>query len=152
MKNVKNLDLKMLWSDNINNDNIKPVNNMNDNDDIKDLGLKVFWFEKILIRLRRLRMFQTKELIIKSKSESDEKERWLDLKFKTLLLSCALDSAFNNILIITLNNRKLNDSKFDNAIAIWCFFIINLASVVMIIMLLWLHIVARFLLFMTRYC
>ena len=142
MKNVKNLDLKMLWSDNINNDNIKLVNNMNDNDDIKavndikDLGLKVFWFEKILIRLRRLRMFQTKELIIKSKSESDEKERWLDLKFKTLLLSCALDSAFNNILIITLNNRKLNDSKFDNAIAIWCFFIINLASVVMIIMLL----------------
>ena len=63
-------------------------------------------------------MFRTKKLIIKSESESDEKEKWLNLKSKTLLLSCVLNSTFDNILIITLNNRKLNDSEFDDAIAI----------------------------------
>ena len=50
MKNVKDLDLKTRWSDDINdNGDMKVVNNM------KDLSLKVFWFE-ILICLKRLRM------------------------------------------------------------------------------------------------
>ena len=61
-------------------------------------------------------MSRAKELIIKS--ESNEKERWLDLKFKTLLLSYVLNSIFDNIIIIALGNRMLNDSKFDDAIAI----------------------------------
>ena len=87
-----------------NNDDIKAVN------DIEDLDLKVFWFE-ILIYLKRLRMSRAKELIIESKS--NEKEKWLDLKFKTLLLSCALNSIFDNIIMIALSNRMLNDSKFD---------------------------------------
>ena len=113
---------------------------MNDNgdmkvvNDMKDLGLKVFWFKKILIYLRRLRMSRAKELMIKSKS--DEKERWLDSRFKTLLLSCVLGSIFDNIIMIALNNRMLNDSKFDDAIATWWFVIINLANVVMMMMLL----------------
>ena len=56
--------------------------------------------------------------MIEFESESDEKERWLDLKFKTLLLSYVLNSVFDNIIMVALSNRKLNDSKFDNAIAI----------------------------------
>ena len=108
IKDVKDLGLKMRWSDNINNDDIKVVN------DMRDLDLKVFWFEKILIRLKRLRLSQTKKLMIES--ESDEKGKWLDLEFKNLLLSYVLNSAFNN-LMIALSNRKLDDSKFD-AIAI----------------------------------
>ena len=125
MKNVKDLDLKTRWSD---NDDIKVVN------DMKDLDLKVLWFE-ILIYLKRLRMFRAKELMIES--ESNKKGKWLNLKFKILLLSCyILDLIFDNIIMIALNNRMLNDSKFDNAIAIWWFVIINLASVVMMIMLL----------------
>ena len=39
---------------------------------MKDLNLKVFWFE-ILICLRRLRMSRAEKLIIESKS--DEKKR-----------------------------------------------------------------------------
>ena len=112
-------------------DDIKVVN------DIKDLDLKVFWFEKILIHLRRLRLSQTKKLMIKSESESDEKGKWSDSRFKDLLLFYALSSVFDN-LIIALNNRKLNDSKFDDAIAIWCFVNINLASAVIMMILLWL--------------
>ena len=51
-------------------------------------------------------------------SESNEKKRWSELKFKTLLCPLllsyyALSSVFNNIIIIALNNRMLNDSKFD---------------------------------------
>ena len=93
----------------MNDDDMKIVN------DIKDLDLKVFWF-KILICLRRLRMPRAKELIIES--ESDEKKKWSDLKFKTLLLSYyVLSSVFNNIIMIALSNRMLNDSKFDDAIA-----------------------------------
>ena len=56
-------------------------------------------------------MFLTKKLIIES--ESDEKKRWLDSKFKVFLLSYVLGSVFGNIIMITLNNRMLNDSKFD---------------------------------------
>ena len=109
MKSVKDLDLKTRWFDDINdNDDMKVVN------DIEDLGLKVFWFE-ILICLRRLRMFRMKRLMIES--EFDEKERWLDLKFKTLLLSCVLNSTFDNIIMIALSNRMLNDSKFDTKVA-----------------------------------
>ena len=52
-----------------------------------------------------------KELIIESKS--DEKEKWSDLKSKVLLLSCVLNSIFDNIIMIALNKRILNDSKFD---------------------------------------
>ena len=88
-----------------NNDDMKVVN------DMEDLGLKVSWFKRILICLRRLRMSRAKDLIIESKS--NEKERWLDLKFKILLLFCVLDSIFDNIIMIALNNRMLNDSKFD---------------------------------------
>ena len=156
IKDVKDVNLKVLWFDNMNNDDIKVVNDINDGDmkvinDMKGLGLKMLWFKKILIRLRRLRMPRTKKLIIKSESESDNEEKWSDSKFKTLLY-CALDSAFDNI-IIALNNRKLNDPKFDNAVAIWCFVIINLANAVIIIILLWLlYVVARLLSFMTRYC
>ena len=117
--------------------------------DMKDLGLKVFSF-KILICLRRLRMSRAKKLIIESKF--NEKEKWLNLKSKTLLLSYVLNSVFDNIIMIALNNRMLNDSKFDE-VAIWCFVIINLANVVMIMMLLWLfHVVARLLSFIIRYC
>ena len=126
MKGVKDLDLKMRWSD---NDNMKVVN------DMKDLGLKVFWFKRILIRLRCLRLSWTKELIIEFKSEFDEKGRWLDSKFKNLLLSYVLDSVFDN-LMVALSNRKLNDSKFDNAIIIWYFANISLASAVMMMILL----------------
>ena len=94
-------------------------------------------------------MSRAKELIIEFKS--DEKKKWLDSKFKTLLLFCVLDSIFDNIIMVALSNRMLNDSKFDK-IAIWCFVIINLANVVMMIMLLWLlYAVARLLLSMTRY-
>ena len=110
IKDVKDLDLKVLWFDNINNDNMKVVNNM------RDLSLKVLWF-KILIYLKRLRMPRAKKrLIIKSKS--NEKERWLNSEFKILLLSCyVLSSVFDNIIMIALSNRMLNDSKFDDAIA-----------------------------------
>ena len=106
IKDVKDLNLKMRWSDNMNNDNdIKVINNM------RDLSLKVFWF-KILIYLRRLRMPRAKkELIIKFKF--NEKEKWLNLKFKNLLLFYILNSVFDNILMIMLINRILNDSKFD---------------------------------------
>ena len=81
--------------------------------DMKDLGLKVFSFE-ILICLKRLRMSRAKESIIEFKS--NEKERWSDSKFK-ILLCCILSSVFNNIIMIALSNRMLNDSKF-NKIAI----------------------------------
>ena len=62
-----------------------------------------------------------KELIIESKF--NKKEKSSDLKFKILLYSlllsyCVLNSIFDNIIIITLSNRMLNDSKFDNAIEI----------------------------------
>ena len=132
IKDVKDLDLKTRWSD---NDDMKVVN------DMKDLDLKVFWF-KILICLKHLRMSRAKKLIIEFKF--NEKEKWSDLKFKTLLLSyCVLSSFFNNIIMVALGNRMLNDSKFDNAIAIWWFVIINLASVIMMMILLWsLYIVA----------
>ena len=56
-------------------------------------------------------MPRAEELIIES--ESDEEERWLDSKFKTLLLSCVLNSVFDNIIMIALGNRMLNDPKFD---------------------------------------
>ena len=61
------------------------------------------------------------ELIIESKFNT--KERSLDLKFKALLCSLllsyyVLSSVFDNIIIIALGNRMLNDSKFDNAVAI----------------------------------
>ena len=59
-------------------------------------------------------MSRTKKLMIESESESDEKEKWLDLNFK-ILLYCVLDSVFDNIMI-ALNNRKLNDSKFDTIV------------------------------------
>ena len=125
MKDVKDLGLRTRWSD---NDDMKIVN------DMKDLSLKVFWSE-ILICLKRLRMPRAKKLIIESRS--DKKEIWSDSKFKTILLSyCALNSAFNNIIMITLNNRMLNDPKFDDAVATWWFAIINLANVVIMMMLL----------------
>ena len=125
IKDVKDLDLKMRWSD---NDDMKAVN------DMRDLGLKVLWSE-ILLYLKRLRMPRAKELMIKS--EFNEKERWLNSEFKTLLLSCyVLNSVFDNIIMIALGNRMLNDSKFDDAIAAWWFVIINLISVVMMMMLL----------------
>ena len=144
MKGVKGLNLKTRWSDDMNDDDDMKVVN-----DMKDLGLKVLWSE-ILICLRRLRMSRAKELMIEF--ESDEKERWLDSKFKILLLSYALDLIFDNIIMIALNNRMLNDPEFD-AIAVWWFVIINFASVVMMMVLLWLlYVVARFLSFMTRYC
>ena len=54
IKNVKNLGLKMRWSD---NDDIKIVN------DIKDLNLRMFWSEKALKCLRRLRMPRAKKKI-----------------------------------------------------------------------------------------
>ena len=144
IKGVKDLNLKTRWFDNMNNDdNMKIVNNM------KDLNLKMLWFE-ILIYLKRLRMLRAKELMIKSKF--NKKEKWSDSEFKALLLSYTLNSIFDNIIMITLGNRMLNDSKFDK-IAIWCFVIINLASVIIMMMLLWLlYVVARLLLFMTRYC
>ena len=60
-----------------------------------------------------------KELIIESKF--NEQEKWLNSKFKNLLCSllsyCVLNSVFDNIIIIALSNRMLNDSKF-NATAI----------------------------------
>ena len=116
MKDVKDLDLKTRWFD---------------DNDMKDLDLKVFSFE-ILICLKRLRMSRAKELMIEF--ESNEKERWLDLKFK-VLLCYILSSVFDNIIMIALNNRMLNDPEFDE-ITIWCFVIISLASVVMMMMLL----------------
>ena len=87
---------------------------------MKDLSLKVFWSEKILICLKRLRVSRAKKkLIIESKF--NEKERSSDLKFKILLYSLllsyyVLNSIFDNIIIIALSNRMLNNSKFDNAI------------------------------------
>ena len=100
---------------------------------MKDLGLKMFWSEKTLICLRRLSRAK-KELIIKS--ESDEEKRWLNLKSKILLLSYALNSIFDNIIMITLGNRMLNNSEFDTKVAIWWFAIINLANVVIMMILL----------------
>ena len=86
---------------------------------ITDLGLKVLWFKRVLIYLKRLWMSRAKELIIKFKF--NEKERWLDLKFKNLLCFLlsyyVLGSVFDNIIIIALNNRMLNDSKFDAEVA-----------------------------------
>ena len=109
MKNVKDLNLKTRWFNNMNdNDDMKVVN------DMKDLGLKVLWSE-ILICLRRLRISRTKKLMIES--EFNEKEKWLNSKFKALLLSYVLNSIFNNIIMITLSNRMLNDLKFDAKIA-----------------------------------
>ena len=62
-------------------------------------------------------MSQAKKLMIKFEFNKNKKK--LNLKFKILLLSyCVLNSVFNNIIMITLGNRMLNDSKFDNAIAI----------------------------------
>ena len=79
-------------------------------------------------------MLWAKELIIKFKF--NKKEKWSDLEFKTFLLSCyVLSSVFDNIIIIALSNRMLNDSKF-NTITIWWFVIINLASAIIIMMLL----------------
>ena len=60
-------------------------------------------------------MSRAKELMIKS--ESNEKGKWLDLKFKILLLSYVLNSIFDNIIMIALSNRMLNDSKFDAKVA-----------------------------------
>ena len=103
---MKDLNLKTRWSDDMNNDdNMKIVN------DIKDLSLKMFWF-KILIYLKRLRMPRAKKKLI-MKSESNEKRRWSDSKFKDLLLFYVLNSIFDNILMIALSNRILNDLKFD---------------------------------------
>ena len=66
-----------------------------------------------LICLRRLS--RAKKWIIEFKF--NEKKKWLDLKFKNLLCSLLfyyiLDSTFNKIIIIALNNRMLNDSEFD---------------------------------------
>ena len=111
IKSVKDLGLKVLWFDNMNNDDMKVVN------DMTDLGLKMLWSEKILIRLKRFRLSRTKKLMIESKFESDEKKRWLDSKFK-VLLCYALNSIFDSIIMITLGNWMLNDSKFDDAVAI----------------------------------
>ena len=108
IKNVKDLDLKMRWSD---NDDIKVVN------DMRDLNLKVLWFKKILICLKRLRLSRIKKLMIRSESESDEKEKWSNSRFKTLLCYI-LNSIFDSIIMIALSNRMLNDSKFDDAITI----------------------------------
>ena len=117
MKDVKDLDLKARWFDDMNDDDdIKVVN------DMRDLSLRVLWF-KILIFLRRLRMPRAKKKLM-MKSEFNEKEKWLDLKFKDLLLFYVLGSAFDN-LMVALGLRKLNDSKFDDAIATWCFVNIN---------------------------
>ena len=49
------------------------------------------------------------------KSKFDEKERWLDLRFKILL--CVLSSVFDNIIMVALSNRMLNDSEFDAEVA-----------------------------------
>ena len=57
-----------------------------------------------------------KKLIIKFESEFNDEEKRLNSKFK-ILLYCVLSLIFD-IIIIALSNRKLNDSKFDNAIAI----------------------------------
>ena len=57
-----------------------------------------------------------KKLIIESKF--NEKRKWLNLKFKILLLSCVLGSIFDNIIMVALSNRMLNDSKFDAKVAI----------------------------------
>ena len=129
IKDVKDLDLKVLWFDDINNDNMKVVN------DMTDLGLEVFWFKGVLIRLRRFRLSRTKRLMIEFEFESNEKERWSDLKSK-ILLCYVLNSVFDNIIMIALSNRMLNDPKFDDAIAIWWFVIISLANAVMMMMLL----------------
>ena len=60
-------------------------------------------------------MPRAKKLIIKS--ESDKKEKWLNLGSKALLLSYVLNSIFDNIIMIALSNRMLNDSKFDVKVA-----------------------------------
>ena len=98
IKNVKNLDLETRWFD-----------------DMKDLNLKMFWF-KILICLKRLRVSRMKKLMIEFKS--DKKEKWSDSRFKALFLSYILNSIFDNIIMVALNNRMLNDPKFDAEIAI----------------------------------
>ena len=83
---------------------------------MKDLSLRVLWFKKILIYLKRLRMSRIKKRLL-IKSESNEKGRWLDSKFKNLLCPllscCVLDLIFDIIIMIALSNRMLNDSKFD---------------------------------------
>ena len=56
-------------------------------------------------------MSRAKELMIKF--EFNEKKKWLNSKFKALLLSYILNSIFNNIIMVALSNRMLNDSKFD---------------------------------------
>ena len=67
IKDVKDLNLKTRWSDDMNNDdNMKIVN------DMKDLDLKMLWSE-ILIYLKRLRMSRAEELMIKSKSNEKKK-------------------------------------------------------------------------------
>ena len=123
IKDVKDLNLKTRWSDDMkDNDDIKVVNDINGNgdmkvvNDMKDLGLKVLWSE-ILICLRRLQISRAKKLMIESKS--NEKKKWLDSRFKTLLLSYILNSIFDNIIIIALSNRMLNDPKFDTKTANW---------------------------------
>ena len=60
-------------------------------------------------------MSRAKELIIEFKF--NEKKKWLNSKFKIFLLSYILNSIFDNIIMIALNNRMLNDSKFDTKIA-----------------------------------
>ena len=57
-------------------------------------------------------MSRAKELIIESKF--NEKEKWSDSEFKTLLCPLllsyyVLNSTFDNIIMITLSNRMLND-------------------------------------------
>ena len=61
-------------------------------------------------------MSRAKELMIESKF--DKKKKRSDSGFKALLLSYALNSIFDNIIMIALNNRMLNDSKFDDAVAV----------------------------------
>ena len=56
-------------------------------------------------------MSRAEELMIKF--EFNEKEKWLDSRFKTFLLSCVLGSVFDNIIMIALGNRMLNDSEFN---------------------------------------
>ena len=60
-------------------------------------------------------MSRVKELMIES--EFNEKERWSNSEFKVFLLSYILDSTFDNIIMVALGNRMLNDSKFDAKVA-----------------------------------